>query len=662
MQLDRRSRLAIVLVLSLLGVGGIARGVAPAGAAAPTGAAGAIDSEPGDPVAAGANHRYDAPLAVPTVDTSNATFQFKSDATTVAYTVTMKAPTGGGGKWASAATTYEGATKSGDATHALLDVKKEGGTTCTATSGRIILDEIDLTADPVVTKFVARFEQHCDGSAAALFGSVFFNGSTFYAHSVSPAALDYEGHEVGTPTVKTVTITNTGGANILPAQFAIVGTDAAMFSVKSNTCAAATPTSCTVDVEYKPTALGAHSAWLNFTDEVAPDGPGTPPADPGSGRDVALAGVGTISKLTVSGTGNFGEARVGLMAEPQEITLTNEGTVPVTVTSLETIGPDAATFFTDGVCDDIQIQPEEDCVTEVRAFPARIGTHLAALKINNDAVTGPPNVPLSLVGTVGYYLAQADGTVTAWGDALDDLGDASNLPLNAPVLGISTTSDGDGYWLVGGDGGIFNYGDAPFWGSTGSLTLNAPVLSLAGTPNDDGYWMAALDGGVFAFGQAPFKGSMGGVPLNQPVISMARTPSGQGYWLVALDGGIFAFGDAGYFGSMGGKPLNSPIVAMAATPTGKGYWLIALDGGIFAFGDAGYFGSMGGQDVQFPMIGLTPTPTGNGYWMTGVDGRVFRFGDAPELGGLDAGDVEGGLVDDVVGIAGTAPSVLPDPG
>jgi hypothetical protein len=49
------------------------------------------------------------------------------------------------------------------------------------------------------------------------------------------------------------------------------------------------------------------------------------------------------------------------------------------------------------------------------------------------------------------------------------------------VVGVMGTFDGAGYWLVASDGGIFNYGDAGFSGSSGSLRLNAPVVG--GTPS-----------------------------------------------------------------------------------------------------------------------------------------------------------------------------------
>ena len=130
--------------------------------------------------------------------------------------------------------------------------------------------------------------------------------------------------------------------------------------------------------------------------------------------------------------------------------------------------------------------------------------------------------------------------------------------LNNPSGGLS------GYWVAGPDGGVFSFGEAQFWGSTGGLKLNQPIVDLAGTPSAAGYWMVASDGGIFAFGAAGFFGSTGAIQLNQPIVGMSTTPSGNGYWLVANDGGIFAFGDAGFYGSTGAMKLNQPVVGMAA--------------------------------------------------------------------------------------------------
>ena len=50
------------------------------------------------------------------------------------------------------------------------------------------------------------------------------------------------------------------------------------------------------------------------------------------------------------------------------------------------------------------------------------------------------------------------------------LGSTGGMALNQPIVGMAATPDGGGYWLVASDGGIFSYGDARFFGSTGSST------------------------------------------------------------------------------------------------------------------------------------------------------------------------------------------------
>jgi N-acetylmuramoyl-L-alanine amidase len=204
---------------------------------------------------------------------------------------------------------------------------------------------------------------------------------------------------------------------------------------------------------------------------------------------------------------------------------------------------------------------------------------------------------------------------------------------NAPIVGMASTPDGGGYWLVASDGGVFSYGDANFWGSAGSLVLNAPIVGMAVAPDGGGYWLVARDGGVFNYGDAGFFGSAGGIALNAPVVGMGANHDGRGYWLVASDGGIFSYGDADFWGSTGGRALNAPMVGMAATPDGGGYWLAGADGGIFSYGDAEFSGSTGAVHLNAPIVGMAAAPIG-GYWLVASDGGIFTYGSAEYLGSL----------------------------
>ncbi len=244
----------------------------------------------------------------------------------------------------------------------------------------------------------------------------------------------------------------------------------------------------------------------------------------------------------------------------------------------------------------------------------------------------------------GYWQVGLDGGVFSFGTA-QFFGSTGAMKLNQPIVGIAATPSGLGYWLVARDGGIFSFGDARFFGSTGAMKLNQPIVGIAATPSGLGYWLVARDGGIFSFGDATFYGSMGATTLNQPIVGISPTPSGKGYRMVAGDGGIFGFGDAMFMGSTGALKLAQPIVGMATTISGAGYWLVARDGGIFGFGDAPFFGSSGGAVGSLPVVGMAVTPSGAGYWLLRLDGTVDAFGDAPNLGKATVGTFAIGIAD-----------------
>jgi hypothetical protein len=244
---------------------------------------------------------------------------------------------------------------------------------------------------------------------------------------------------------------------------------------------------------------------------------------------------------------------------------------------------------------------------------------------------GPLLVAATLVGASPVDAAPARRTVDFARPGVNAFGNAPSLGqpslINQPVTGMARTPSGKGYWLAAADGGVFSYGNAPFYGSAGSIPLQSPVIGMTSTPDGRGYWMLAADGGIFTYGNAKFYGSTGAMRLNAPVVGMATTPTGRGYWLVAADGGIFTYGDAKFHGSAGSLDLAAPIVAMASTPNGGGYWMLGADGGIFTYGNAPFLGSAAGQ-LPDQATGFARTKNGTGYWILSHDGSVVTKGDA----------------------------------
>jgi hypothetical protein len=117
----------------------------------------------------------------------------------------------------------------------------------------------------------------------------------------------------------------------------------------------------------------------------------------------------------------------------------------------------------------------------------------------------------------GYYMVASDGGIFAFGDAAF-AGSMGGRKLNAPVQSLVPDADGSGYWLVASDGGIFAF-DAPFHGSMGATRLNKPITGMI--RYSDGYLMVGGDGGIFNFSTAPFSGSLGGKPPASPVVAVA---------------------------------------------------------------------------------------------------------------------------------------------
>ena len=270
---------------------------------------------------------------------------------------------------------------------------------------------------------------------------------------------------------------------------------------------------------------------------------------------------------------------------------------------------------------DVSFGPHNDGTPSLSAYPA--GATAAA----SPSCPVPPQPP------PGYWQVASDGGVFTFGSA-NFYGSTGSMKLNKPVVGMAATPDHNGYWLVASDGGVFSFGDAGFYGSTGSMILNKPIVSMIPTLDGHGYWLIASDGGVFAFGDAPFYGSAGGDGLAYPVTAAAPSFLGGGYWLVDSNGQVFNYGNAPFEGQPVFAPGGYRITGMAGTRNSSGYWLASANGNVADFGNAAPYGSMIGATLNAPVVGMAATSDAAGYWLQGSDGGIFTYGDAPFLGSM----------------------------
>jgi hypothetical protein len=273
---------------------------------------------------------------------------------------------------------------------------------------------------------------------------------------------------------------------------------------------------------------------------------------------------------------------------------------------------------------------------------------------NYTAGIGSPQTFTILPGPRGYWLVGSDGGIFSFGQA-SFYGSMGGIPLQRPVVGITPTHDKHGYWLVASDGGIFSFGDSNYYGSIPGLgihpagsgqpnSLDAPIVGMVPSSDGNGYFMVASDGGVFAFGDARFAGSCPGIGgCAGSAVAVMPDHSGNGYWLVTSAGDIYAFGDAPFFGAP--SPQSAAVVNAVATIDGHGYWILYANGTVLPFGDAASLGNPLGYVNSFnPATSIFPTSDDLGYWVASAKGDVFTYGNAPFLGSMSATPLNGPII------------------
>ncbi len=95
----------------------------------------------------------------------------------------------------------------------------------------------------------------------------------------------------------------------------------------------------------------------------------------------------------------------------------------------------------------------------------------------------------------GYWEVAADGGIFSFGDA-PFLGSMGGQALAQPVTGIAAFPGGHGYWEVAADGGTFAFGSSRYFGSYGAgLPSVGPMymrfVGMASSSDGGGYWLVA---------------------------------------------------------------------------------------------------------------------------------------------------------------------------
>ncbi|MGA2350931.1 MAG: choice-of-anchor D domain-containing protein [Terracidiphilus sp.] len=218
---------------------------------------------------------------------------------------------------------------------------------------------------------------------AALTG---FGATSGPGATLSPTTLTFPSTTVGTSSsLQNVTLTNTGNASLTLSTIAISNTSTASkpattapIFAQINNCGAslASGATCTVSVIFSPTAAGAASATLTFTDNAA-----------SSPQTVSLIGTGAALpavSATISPTSLiFPSTSAGSASAVQTVTFTNTGSTALASLQAVLTGTNASLFKGASGCSG-SLAAGSSCIMNYTFNPNAAGSFSATLSVDSS--------------------------------------------------------------------------------------------------------------------------------------------------------------------------------------------------------------------------------------------------------------------------------------
>ncbi|WP_189478223.1 choice-of-anchor D domain-containing protein [Parahalioglobus pacificus] len=206
--------------------------------------------------------------------------------------------------------------------------------------------------------------------------------------SLSPSSLDFGGVRVGSSSdSQSVSVQNTGTAAL---NVSAISGLSAPFSITGGSCsggAFALPAgdSCTLDIDFSPTAAGGAVATLTVSSDA-----------PTGDASVGVSGTGTEPVLTLSTNAvDFGEITIGASSPAGLVTLSNSGSADLSVSA---IADPAAPFSRSGgscAAAGMTLAPGESCSLEYVFTPTAAGAVDASITLTSDSASGATSIALT---------------------------------------------------------------------------------------------------------------------------------------------------------------------------------------------------------------------------------------------------------------------------
>ena len=268
--------------------------------------------------------------------------------------------------------------------------------------------------------------------------------------TVSPTTLSFPNQVQGTPSsIQKVTLKNGQTSAITVTKISSSLSDYS----QTNTCPASPSTlaagrSCTISVTFTPAALGSRTGTVTVTDTGA-----------SSPQTVSLSGTGIAAVTTSPASLSFGNQPIGLKSAALGVTVTNNQSKTLSISSISTNLSDYTKTTTCPISPKT-LAAKASCSLSVFFTPALAGTRSATLTVADNAsvsptvsLTGTGIVPAVVSPNALTFASQALGTtsasqtvtltnnqsttlaITSITSSLSDFSFSSTCPLSPSTLG-----------------------------------------------------------------------------------------------------------------------------------------------------------------------------------------------------------------------------------
>jgi hypothetical protein len=213
-------------------------------------------------------------------------------------------------------------------------------------------------------------------------------------------------------------------------------------------------------------------------------------------------------------------------------------------------------------------------------------------------------------------------------------------PVSIRQPGRAIAANGNGYYVLNGDGTVNAFRGAPYFGS--EIFQSDLARDIAVMPDGQGYIVLDGFGRVFKFGSATSPDTVGSLGSqntwpDEKARSIALMPDGKGYIELISDGTLAKFGSAtqGAIGALPGPTFSGDLArSIQITHDGDGYVVLDDSGTVSKYGSA-TTGALGAATTPvYPGmrdIVLVWWLSDLGYYLIDASGNVLTGGALPAL-------------------------------